>query len=178
MTAARHAALDAGAAILPRRRAMLHIDEGDGWRDGLPDPDRDPQFYEGVPLRRLAAWFIDLAIVAALTVAALLLLALPSLGFVFLASFALWGAVDFCYRALTLTKASATLGMQVMGIELRDLAGDRLPAGLAIAHTALYLFCCLFVLLQIASIAMMAGTRRGRSLPDAILGTTAINRPL
>ena len=28
---------------------------------GLPDPERDRQFYDGVPLRRLVAWFIDVA---------------------------------------------------------------------------------------------------------------------
>ena len=35
---------------------------------GLPDPDLDRQFYEGVPARRLAAWFVDLAIILAVGV--------------------------------------------------------------------------------------------------------------
>ena len=25
----------------------------------LPDPDRDAQFYAGVPVKRLIAWFVD-----------------------------------------------------------------------------------------------------------------------
>ena len=41
----------------------MHADPYFGAMSGLPDPQRDRQFYEGVPARRLAAWFVDLAIV-------------------------------------------------------------------------------------------------------------------
>ena len=30
---------------------------------GLPDPERDRQFYDGVPARRLVAWFVDVAVI-------------------------------------------------------------------------------------------------------------------
>ena len=39
-----------------------------GGESGLPDPVRDAQFYEGVPMRRLVAFLIDLAIILAIDV--------------------------------------------------------------------------------------------------------------
>ena len=41
----------------------MHASDLSGPMPGLPDPDLDAQFYEGVPLRRFAAWLVDLAIV-------------------------------------------------------------------------------------------------------------------
>ena len=49
-----------------------------GGLSGLPDPDRDRQFYEGVPGRRLAAWFVDLGVA--------LLIGLPLAGWVILSA--------------------------------------------------------------------------------------------
>ena len=37
-----------------------------GTDGGLPDPDADRQFYDGVPSRRLVAWFIDAVIILAM----------------------------------------------------------------------------------------------------------------
>ena len=50
---------------------------------GLPDPERDRQFYEGVPPRRLVAWFVDLAIVLLVGVPLAVLFGLLTLGFGF-----------------------------------------------------------------------------------------------
>ncbi|QDL92853.1 RDD family protein [Paroceanicella profunda] len=147
--------------------------------DGLPDPDHDPQFYDGVPLRRFIAWIIDIVIVGVLTTLALFVLALPSLGLIFFISLGVWAVIDFLYRVMTLSGGSATLGMRMMGIEIRTVTGDRLTSGLAVLHTALYLVCyAAGGLLQIASVVLMVAARPGRGIPDFILGTAAINRPV
>ena len=35
---------------------------------GLPDPEIDREFYEGVPARRLVAWFVDVILILAMGV--------------------------------------------------------------------------------------------------------------
>ncbi|WP_118132563.1 RDD family protein [Oceanicella sp. SM1341] len=146
--------------------------------NGLPDPDRDPQFYDGVPLRRFIAWIIDIVLVGIFTALVLFILALPSLGLVFFITAGVWAVIDVLYRVMTLSGGSATLGMRMMGIEIRAVTGDRLTTGLAAAHTVLYLICYAFVLVQVASVVLMIAARPGRGIPDFILGTAAINRPV
>ena len=41
----------------------MHTESFTAPMSGLPDPERDRQFYEGVPLRRFVAWCIDLVII-------------------------------------------------------------------------------------------------------------------
>lgn len=145
--------------------------------DGLPDPDKDPQFYAGVRTRRLVAWFIDVLIVLALGVPLALLFGVVTLG----AGFAIFplvlAGVGFAYRVLTLANGSATLGMRLVGIELRRHDGSRFDLATAAVHTALYLVAMGMVLVQMASVASMLGTRYGQGLPDLMLRTTAINPP-
>ena len=145
---------------------------------GLPDPDLDRRFYAGVPLRRLVAWLIDVAIILLIGVPLAVLFGLLTLGF----GFALFGfiiaAVGFLYRtALLAAPASATLGMRFTGIEFRRGDGTRFDLPTALAHTAIYMVCISVFVLQLVSCVTILGTRYRQSLADLILGTTAINRP-
>lgn len=144
---------------------------------GLPDPVRDRQFYEGVPARRLAAWFVDLVVVLAVGVPVALIFGLATLGFgLALFPFVVAG-VGFVYRTLTIAGGSATWGMRFMGIELRRWDGSRFDLPTAFLHTAIYTVAFSVVILQVASMGMMLATRYGQGLPDIVLRTTAINRP-
>lgn len=145
---------------------------------GLPDPDRDAQFYQGVPARRLVAWIVDLVLAGIIAVLVLLVLALPSLGTVFFLTALIWAAVDFGYRVLTLAGGSATPGMRFMGIELRDRAGNRLDLGTAVLHTLGYHLSMGFAVAQVVSVILMLGSARGQGLTDHVLGTAMINRPI
>ena len=145
---------------------------------GLPDPDLDRRFYAGVPLRRLVAWLIDVAIILLIGVPLAVLFGLLTLGF----GFALFGfiiaAVGFLYRtALLAGPASATLGMRFTGIEFRRGNGERFDFTTALLHTAIYAVCIGTFVLQALSCLTILGTRYRQSLADIILGTTAINRP-
>ncbi|RED13166.1 RDD family protein [Pontivivens insulae] len=139
---------------------------------GLPDPARDPQFYDGVVFKRFMAWILDFAfifilwLVAGIVTLTLAWWVLP-----------LWVVVDFTYRVLTLTGRSATWGMRAMGIELRDGFGQKFGFGQAIVHTALFYVSVGFILSHVLSIILMIGTARGQALHDIPLGSTAINRP-
>jgi uncharacterized RDD family membrane protein YckC len=137
-----------------------------------PDPQIQPQFYEGVPAKRLLAWVVDTVVIACLTLAALPFTAF--LGLFILP--ALYLVLGFAYRVATLARGSATWGMRLMAIELRtrDDAPFDLPT--AALHTLGYSISLAMPVLQLVSVVMMLGTQRRQGLSDLVLGTVALNR--
>lgn len=140
---------------------------------GLPDPDADPQFYSGVPAKRLFAFFVDVAIVWGISLVVVVL----TFGLGILIFGLIVAAVDFAYRVLTIAGRSSTLGMRLVGIELRRGDGERFDFGHAVIHTILFYISIAFVIVQLISVVMMGGTRMGRGLHDLPFGSTAINSP-
>jgi len=148
---------------------------------GLPDPDRDAQFYRGVPLRRLVAFFIDAAVILALTLSGMFVAAViwpASLdlgGNAVLLLILLTGAG---YRWTMVQHRSATLGMVATGIELRARTGERLSGAEALIHTVAFSLSLAFLPLAIVGWIRMAADPHRRAIHDLILGTSAINRPV
>jgi uncharacterized RDD family membrane protein YckC len=85
--------------------------------------------------------------------------------------------VSFAYRVVTISRASATLGMRMMGIEFRTSKGERFDLGMAFLHTALFTVWSSMGLPQLVSVVLMLTTARKQGLSDVILGTAAINKP-
>ncbi|EYD74452.1 RDD family protein [Rubellimicrobium mesophilum DSM 19309] len=140
---------------------------------GLPDPVREPEFYEGVTTKRGLAWVVD----ASLTFL-LCLLALPFTAFTALFWWPfLWLMVGFLYRWATLSGGSATWGMRLMGITLRARDGGRLDPATAFAHVLGYSVSMAVFPLQLVSVALMIVLGRGQGLTDLALGTAVINKP-
>ncbi|MGI3184890.1 RDD family protein [Nioella aestuarii] len=139
----------------------------------LPDPDRQAIFYEGIPAKRLFAWVVDVGLIFL----AMLLLGVLTLSLAWFLWPLFWLATSFLYRSISIASGSATLGMRLMNIELRNAQGERLNGTEAMMHTGGYLLCASFFLPQVLSIGMIALSQRHQSLPDAFLGTAAINRP-
>ena len=79
---------------------------------GLPDPDRDAQFYTGVPAKRLMAFIIDVVLVWGIAI----LVSILTLGIGFLIMGFLIAVIDLIYRTLTIGSSSATVGMRLMGM--------------------------------------------------------------
>ncbi|NCO86881.1 MAG: RDD family protein [Rhodobacterales bacterium] len=141
---------------------------------GLPDPVARADFYDGVATRRLLAWLADVVLILVLC-----LLILPFTAFTGIFFFpALMLVTGFLYRWATLAGGSATWGMRLMGIELREGDGGRLHGATAFWHTLAYTLAVAMAPLQLVSVLMMALTPRGQGLGDSLLGTAAINRPL
>lgn len=140
---------------------------------GLPDPESQPGFYEGVPTKRLIAFVVDSLVIALMTALIVPFTAFTAL--IFLPVLAM--VVGFFYRTLTIAGGSATWGMRLAGIELRNHRGERLDLLTAAGHTLLFTVFLGTVLLLAVSVALMLGTSRGQGLHDMILGTAAINRP-
>ncbi|WP_170427847.1 RDD family protein [Ruegeria arenilitoris] len=138
----------------------------------LPDPDRQPEFYQSVATKRFIAWLFDIAFISLLCTVTILLTF--GLGFFVLAL--IYAVVSFVYRVVTITSGSATLGMRFMGIELRDAFGSRMDFGKAVAHTAGYFVSMAFPVIQVISVIMMLTSARGQGLTDAFLGTVMINQ--
>ncbi len=145
---------------------------------GLPDPVRDAEFYDGVPARRFIAWIIDAVIIVVLAVIATLFATVLTLGIaLFFASF-LFMVTSFIYRVGFIAGWSATPGMAAMGIEFRTMNGQKFEFRDALIHTGLYTIAVMTFFGQVLSMVTMASTQYGRGLPDFVLGSTAINRPL
>lgn len=139
----------------------------------LPDPHLDAQFYEGIVVKRLLAWVLDVLVISALVLAALV----ASFGLLAFVFPALVVGMTLAYRSLCIVKWSATLGMRALAIELRNHRGERLDPFEAVAHTFIYVFAFMTVVGAMANAALMLVTDRHQGLSDLILGTAAINRP-
>lgn len=140
---------------------------------GLPDPDHDHAFYDGVPRRRLLAWVVDTIITTGLVA-----LAIPFTAFtgLFFLPF-LWLFVSFAYRTATVAQNGATWGMRFFGIEVRTRDGARPDGTTAALHSGGYLAMTMVFPAQLISIVLMLTGPRAQGLHDLILGTAVINRP-
>ena len=156
---------------------MTHYDlfhGPDGAMSGLPDPHSAPAFYDGVVVKRGLAWLVDVVLITLFSfVAALLTI---GVGFFFWPLLAL--VIGVFYRVATLSNRSATWGMRLFGIELRDHRGQRFDGMHAALHVAGYYASIMFMVLPaLASAAAMLVTERKQGLTDLVLGSAAINSP-
>jgi len=138
----------------------------------LPDPDTQSQLYEGVAAKRLMAWIVDTIIVVALS---LVIVPFTAFTAIFFFPFLL-AMVGFGYRVICLANGSATLGMRLMAIELRDANDQHFDLPHAVLHTAGYTLSIGTAIVQVASMVLMASSDRGQGLSDMVLGTTALNK--
>lgn len=148
---------------------------------GIPDPDIDPQFYEGVVVRRFIAFILDSLVILGLSLILLVLtvivsaltfgLALPIMGL------ALAGTGVF-YRWIMLWQRSATLGMMATGIEVRDRHGQRCDNATAFLHSLTFVLTLYVLPLAIIGWFLMASSPQRRAMHDLMLQTVVINRPV
>jgi uncharacterized RDD family membrane protein YckC len=146
------------------------------------DPDRNPELFDGVVLRRACAFVIDVIIIAvpvALAALFILLFGLVTFGLGWLLFWLLhpatiiWGLL---YYGSTLgSPASATLGMRVMGIQLRTWYGAPCYFVLGAVHAVAFWLSITF-LTPLVLVVCFFNSRR-RLLHDFLLGTVMINDP-
>ena len=138
----------------------------------LPDPTYQPEFYDSVPYKRFLAWVVDTIIILVLV-----LMALPFTAFIGLLFFpVLFLTLGFAYRVVTLANGSATLGMRLAAIEMRQIDGQRFDLSTAFWHTLGYSVSISMLPVQVISAVLMMTTSHGQGLTDHILGTAALNR--
>jgi uncharacterized RDD family membrane protein YckC len=86
----------------------------------LPDPDTAPQFYDGVAIKRLLAWVADALGILVVTLLVWLPITVLTLGFGAVLFGAIWLVVALLWRVWSIAQTSATPGMRLMAIELRN----------------------------------------------------------
>jgi uncharacterized RDD family membrane protein YckC len=138
----------------------------------LPRPDFHADFYRDVPMKRLVAFLVDSLAIGLVTLVLVPFTAFTALFYLPLLAL----AVSFVYRTLTIAAGSATWGMRLCAIELRNHRGERLDLATDAAHTALFLLILSTVLPLLISAALMLGSPRRQGLHDMVLGTAAVNR--
>jgi len=144
------------------------------------DPALNPELFEGVPARRLVAFAIDVAVIlapVALAFVVIILFGLVTFGFGWALLWLLYpGTIVWAlvYYGTTFgSPASATIGMRLMGLEMRTWYGAPSYFVLGAVHavafyisvstlTPLVLLVCLF-------------NARHRLLHDIVLGTVVVN---
>lgn len=141
--------------------------------DLQPDPDRHPEFFRNVLMKRFFAWIMDVVLISIVTAVIVPFTAFTALFFLPI----LFLIVGFFYRWITLSGRGATFGMRLMNIEFLDARGQRLDAGGALVHTLGYSLSMASILPQLISLGLMFMTARGQSLYDLLLGVVAINSP-
>lgn len=99
------------------------------WSGPAPDPLARPEIYDGILWRRALGYFVDLVLIAAISVAAwavLMLAGVLSLGLLMpLVPLAL-ALIPVAYHTLLIGgPSSATIGMQLFDTEVRSWTGER-----------------------------------------------------
>ena len=128
-----------------------------------PDPDLHPQFYDGIAGKRLLAWIIDVVLIVGFC-----LLIVPFTAFTAL----------FFFPFLMLVVGSATWGMRLMAMELRDHRDRPFDFMTALLHTIGYSLSMTVTIIQVVSAVLICTTARRQSLTDMALGTVPVNRRL
>ena len=149
---------------------------GETRRDAF-DPLIQPELFEGVRTRRILAFLLDALIIALLTFGAgiaVLILGVFTLGLAWILFAILGPAVALLYVAFTLGGPSAaTVGMRIMGLEMRLWYGAPPYPLLAAMHALLFWFSLSILTPLILMIALFSD--RKRLLHDIVLGTVVIN---
>jgi uncharacterized RDD family membrane protein YckC len=144
------------------------------------DPATHPELFDGVLARRVIAFVIDFIVIVA-PVAFVTVLIVPfgliTFGLGFALYWLLWPAAviwAIVYFGLTLGNLrSATIGMRVMGIEMRTWYGAPTYFVLGAVHAIAFWFTVSFFTPFVLLVAFF--NHRRRLLHDILLGTVIIN---
>jgi uncharacterized RDD family membrane protein YckC len=146
------------------------------------DPVANPELFEGVLVRRVIAFLIDVVIIAIPVLLAALFIfvfGLITLGLGWLLFKLLWPATVIwavVYYGLTFGgAASATIGMRIMDLEMRTWYGAPAYFVLGAVHGVLYWVTISFLTPLILLVAFF--NERRRLLHDMLVGTVVINAP-
>jgi uncharacterized RDD family membrane protein YckC len=147
------------------------------------DPLTQPELFEGVMARRIVAFVIDVAIIVLPVIFVAIFILLFGLVTLGLGWFLLWfiwpGTIiwGICYYGLTFGgRASATIGMRVLDLELRTWYGGPAYFVLGAVHGILFWLTTSFLTPLILIVGFL--NERQRLLHDMLVGAVVINNPV
>jgi uncharacterized RDD family membrane protein YckC len=146
------------------------------------DPVRNPELFQGVLVRRFIAFVIDLVIIMVpVAFAAVLIFFLGLVTFMLgwalfwlLYPAAIVWALVYCGVTLG-SPASATIGMRIMGIEMRTWYGAPAYFVLGGVHAIVFWITVTILTPLVLVVGLLNG--RQRLLHDILIGTVVINNP-
>jgi uncharacterized RDD family membrane protein YckC len=137
-----------------------------------PNPMSHPELFDGVMFRRIVAYLIDVVILSG-AVLFLWFLVVVTLGLLGPVTALITPVIPIAYHSLLIGGPnSATIGMRLMGIEVRRLDGGRPDLVQALVQTLL--FYTTLALTGLLLIVALFNDRR-RCLHDWLSGTLTVN---
>ncbi|HSM19007.1 MAG TPA: RDD family protein [Hyphomicrobiales bacterium] len=159
-------------------QADERYESGAGLRPHAYFPDAQPELFDGVLGRRVVAFLVDAVIILAMTLAGwllLLVLGILTLGLAWLLMGLVFPVVALGYVGLTLGgPVSATIGMRMVGVQMRTWYGAPMYFVLAVAHAVLFWF-SISILTPFILLVGLFNDRR-RLAHDFVVGTVVINK--
>jgi uncharacterized RDD family membrane protein YckC len=147
------------------------------WSDEAPDALDAPELYDGIRVKRLVAYAIDLLIIAGLLavmwIVGMFFVAV-TFGLLFPVMTVATALLPFAYHtALIGGPSNATVGMRVMDLRVVAWNGDR--PGYAQAALQTVLFYASLAIATFLVLALSFFNPRGRCLHDLLAGTVTVN---
>lgn len=149
----------------------------EGWDAAAPDALAFPEYFDGIAVKRVLAYFIDAAIILAVMAGVWVVFALlTAMSFGLLAP-VLWPGlplVPLLYHTLTIGgEGSATFGMKLLGVTVRTWDG-RKPGYFQAALNTIVFYLSVGVTGWLILVVALFNDRR-RTLHDFMCGTVVIN---
>ncbi len=157
------------------KRSNLPSLRTSAWSHLPPDPLDAAGLYEGVALRRILAYGIDVCLLAVIGFVVWLLFGLISvLSFGLLTPLAVLAGMvlPLAYHSFFLGRDAATPGMRLLDLELRSWTGKRPDYFQAFLQTALFYMTVVPTFWLVLLVALF--NERRRTLHDLIAGTVVI----
>jgi len=145
--------------------------------EGIQEALNDPCYFAGITLKRIIAYLVDVIAIAVLAVSIAVITFVPvvlTLGMLNPLVFGLVALLPLAYHTLMIGgDRPATLGMRLVGIEVRKLSGAKPGHGVALIQTILF-----YVTISLTTWLILLVTlfnSRHRTLHDFLCGTMVIN---
>lgn len=146
------------------------------WTGTAPTALAAPEFFDGIVLKRVVAYLIDfclLCVVVGIMWVAAIIIGFVTLGLGFGVIAGLIAVTPFAYHAFTIgALGGATLGMRMMGIQVRTLDGRVASLVPAVIMTALFMLSLSFPVVLV--VALFHDQRR--TLHDIIAQVVVVNK--
>ncbi len=147
------------------------------WSDGPPHPRDEPALYEGLLVRRMFAYAVDVVAIAVLSVAAWVafgILSVVSFGLLSPIGIIVTALIPVSYHTFFLGSRGATPGMRFFDVEMWSLAGKQPEYVQAFLATVLFYISVGMTASLILVVALFNDRRR--TLHDVLAGTVVLRR--
>jgi len=147
------------------------------WSDEPPHPRDEPALYEGVLVRRMLAYAVDVLAIAVLSVAAWVAFGIVSavtFGLLSPIGIIVIGLIPVSYHTYFLGSRGATPGMRLFDVEMWSLTGKQPEYVQAFIATVLFYISVGLTASLILIVALF--NDRGRALHDVLAGTLVLRQ--